>query len=63
MDTDNDKYWRDQLVEVELREAFWKELATRFVNACEIDGFGGVRDAHMGELSQAYRDFQEAVNG
>ena len=62
MDTENDRYWRDKLSEAEQTIRVLKSLVETFVNACEIDGFGDVRDAHHGELSQALKEFKGMNN-
>lgn len=63
MDTDNDKYWRDRTEKAEARTEVWEEIAGRFAGACDIDGFGHVRNAHMGELTQALKYYLEYKNG
>jgi len=40
----------------------WKALATKFADACEIDGFGHVRSAHMGNLTQTFAEFDRINN-
>ena len=62
MDTENDKYWRARLSEAEKTIYTLRTLVETFANACEMDGFGDVRDAHYGELSQALRDFKAKTN-
>ena len=62
MDTENDKYWRERVEEAERREHKWKDIATAFVNACEIDGFNHVRSANMGGLTRAWENFKELNN-
>lgn len=52
----------ERLVKALTERDKWKSLVIKFANACEIDGFGDVRDAHYGELSQALRDFTELNN-
>lgn len=56
MFSENDLYWKNQV-------DFWKNLAKDFASACERDGFGGVRDVHMGDLSQAFRNYEKAIQG
>lgn len=40
----------------------WKNLVIRFVNACEIDGFGHVKDIHAGDATAVYHDYLELIN-
>lgn len=57
MDTDNDKYWRTRVEQAEAKVEVWEEIATKFANACDIDGFNHVRDAHFGDLTQAWTEY------
>lgn len=40
----------------------WKELLVRFINACEIDGFGHVKDIHTGDATAVYTDYLKLQN-
>ena len=40
----------------------WKNVTEAFVEACEIDGFGHVRDAHSGDLTKAMEMYKEVKN-
>lgn len=40
----------------------WEGLAKKFVDSCEIDGFGHVHDVHMGELTEAVKKYEELYN-
>jgi hypothetical protein len=55
MFSDNDLYWKSKVDS-------WKKIAKQFADSCELDGFGSVRDAHMGDLSQAMRDYHEEID-
>lgn len=63
MDTENDKYWRSRVEEAENREKQWKSIATAFVDALDIDGFGDVHQAHHGDLTRAWNRYKELNNG
>ena len=40
----------------------WKHVAEEFSEACEIDGFGGVRSADYGDLTRAMQMYKAAKN-
>ena len=57
MFTENDLYWKS-------RVSFWQAIAKKFADACEIDGFGGVKEADKKMLTIAYQEYtKEAVRG
>jgi hypothetical protein len=56
MYTDNDLYWKSQ-VDV------WKGVAQKFADACELDGFGDVRQTKTPDITLAYKEYQKAVHG
>lgn len=63
------KHTQDKLksVEEQLASALeekdrWKAISIRFADCCEIDGFGDVRSAHMGNLTKTYGEFEEFLN-
>jgi len=39
-----------------------RDVADAFAEACELDGFGHVRDAHYGDLNKAMREYKEINN-
>jgi hypothetical protein len=40
----------------------WRHVSKTFAEACELDGFGHVRDAHYGDLTEAIQMYEELKN-
>jgi hypothetical protein len=52
----------ERLVKALTERDQWKALATKFADACEIDGFGDVRRANMSALTQTFAEFDRINN-
>lgn len=55
-------FLNERLVTVLSERDQWKRLARQFAEVCELDGFGHVRHADHGTLTQLCNEFKELNN-
>jgi hypothetical protein len=52
----------ERLVKALTERDKWKAIAIKFADCCEMGGDGGVRSAHISNLTQTYGEFEELLN-